>query len=199
MLREFTPIEELIPSIEAVLKVFDQLGNRKNRNKARMKFVIEKLGFAEFKRRWEEAYVSMGHARPTSGPIKLLAHEDEPTALIMPTSNGAKPSGGNGTVNGVGPESPFAMWKRTNIVPQKQAGYVTAVVKLFMGDMTAGQMVHLADLAERYSNGNLRTTINQNIVIRWVPESRVGELYEELVSQGLSDPGAELVEDIPVR
>ena len=65
-LREFTPMDELIPSIEAVIKVFDTLGNRKNRNKARMKFVIEKLGFAEFKRRWEEAYVSMGHARPNS-------------------------------------------------------------------------------------------------------------------------------------
>ncbi len=60
VLREFTPIDELIPSIEAVIKVFDTLGNRKNRNKARMKFVIEKLGFAEFKRRWEEAYVAMG-------------------------------------------------------------------------------------------------------------------------------------------
>src|SRR5512138_2746635 len=72
VLREFTPIDELIPSIEAVIKVFDTLGNRKNRNKARMKFVIEKLGFPEFKRRWEEAYVSMGHARPSSQPIQLL-------------------------------------------------------------------------------------------------------------------------------
>jgi sulfite reductase (ferredoxin) len=57
-------------------------------------------------------------------------------------------------------------------------------------------MLHLADLADRYSNGNLRTTINQNMVIRWVPEPRLGELYQELASQGLSDPGAELVEDI---
>ena len=65
-----------------------------------------------------------------------------------------------------------------------------------MGDVTAGQMLHLADLADRYSNGNLRTTINQNMVIRWVPESRLGELYQDLVSQGLSDPGAELAEDI---
>ena len=71
VLREFTPMDEVIPTIEAVIKVFDTLGNRKNRNKARMKFVIEKLGFAEFKRRWEDAYLSMGHARPTQQPIKL--------------------------------------------------------------------------------------------------------------------------------
>ena len=196
VLREFTPIEELIPSIEAVIKVFDTLGNRKNRNKARMKFVIEKLGFAEFKRRWEETYVSMGHARPASQPFKLLEHQDHPVPLIMPTSNGAKPSASNEFVNGAAQETPFAMWKRTNVVPQKQAGYVTAVIKLFMGDLTASHMLHLADLAEHYSNGNLRTTINQNMVIRWIAENRLEELYEDLASQGLADPGAELVEDI---
>lgn len=196
VLREFTPIEELIPSIEAVIKVFDTLGNRKNRNKARMKFVIEKLGFAEFKRRWEEAYVSMGHARPASQPFKLLEHQDHPVPLIMPTSNGAKPSASDGSVNGTAQETPFAMWKRTNVVPQKQAGYVTAVIKLFMGDLTTAHMLHLADLAEHYSNGNLRTTINQNMVIRWIPEDRLETLYEDLASQSLADPGAELVEDI---
>ena len=122
VLREFTPIDELIPSIEAVIKVFDQLGNRKNRNKARMKFVIEKLGFAEFKRRWEEAYVAMGHARPNSQTITLLEHNDEPLPLIMPASNGTKPTATNGPLNGQGQETPFAMWKRTNVVPQKQPG-----------------------------------------------------------------------------
>lgn len=198
VLREFTPMEELIPSIEAVIKVFDTLGNRKNRNKARMKFVIEKLGFDEFKRRWEEAYVSMGHARPSNGPLKIVTHHDEPVPLIMPTSNGAKPAPvqGNGNGNGALQESPFDMWKRTNVVRQRQPGYVSAVIKLFMGDLTAGQMLHIADLAERYSNGNLRTTINQNMIIRWIPESRIADLYADLASQGLSDPGAELVEDI---
>ncbi len=197
-LREFTPVDELIPSIEAVIKVFDTLGNRKNRNKARMKFVIEKLGFAEFKRRWEEAYVAMGHARPSHEPIKLLQYQDDPGPLIMPTSNGAKVGAaqGNGHVNGEHQDTPFEMWKRTNVVRQKQSGYVTAAIKLFMGDLTAGQMLRIADLADRYSNGNIRTTINQNMVIRWIPEARIGDLFADLVSHGLSDPGAELVEDI---
>jgi sulfite reductase (ferredoxin) len=200
VLREFTPIDELIPSIEAVIKVFDTLGNRKNRNKARMKFVIEKLGFAEFKRRWEEAYVAMGFARPSSEPLTVLAHRDEPVQLIMPTSNGngANPSAeqGNGHPNGGYQETPFAMWKRTNVVRQKQSGYVAAVIKLFMGDLTTEQMLHIADLAERYSNGNIRTTINQNMIIRWIPEAQIADLYDDLASKGLSDPGAELVEDI---
>jgi sulfite reductase (ferredoxin) len=195
LLREFTPIEELIPSIEAVIKVFDTLGNRKNRNKARMKFVIDKLGFDEFKRRWEAAYVAMGHALPKNGSMTLLQHQDEPTPLIMPTRNEAASENGNGK-SVIGRETPYEMWKRTNVMKQKQEGYVTAAIKLFMGDITVEQMLFVADLAERYSNGNLRTTINQNMVIRWIPSDLVPRLYEDLVSRGLADPGAELVEDI---
>lgn len=197
LLREFTPMEELIPSIEAVIKVFDTLGNRKNRNKARMKFVIDKLGFDEFKRRWEAAYVAMGRALPKNGSLTLLPHQDEPTPLIMPARNGS--TNGNGNGNGapvIGRETPYEMWKRTNVAKQKQKGYVTAAIKLNMGDITAEQMVFVADLAERYSNGNLRTTINQNMVIRWIPADLVPQLYEDLASHGLADPGAELVEDI---
>lgn len=198
VLREFTPMEELLPSIEAVIKVFDTLGNRKNRNKARMKFVIEKLGFDEFKRRWEAAYESMGYATPSHEPIKLLTYADEPVPLIMPTRNGSGPSSlnGNGSGSGIGHETPFEMWKRTNVVKQKQPGYVTAAIKLFMGDLTSEQMLGVADLAERYANGNIRTTINQNMVIRWIPESQIESLHADLVAQGLADPGAELVEDI---
>jgi len=199
LLREFTPMEELIPSIEAVIKVFDTLGNRKNRNKARMKFVIDKLGFEEFKRRWEAAYVAMGHALPKNGSLTLLQHQDEPTPLIMPTRNGLANGNGNGYSNGthaIGHETPFEMWQRTNVVKQKQEGYVTAAIKLFMGDITVDQMLFVADLAERYSNGNLRTTINQNMVIRWIPTDLVSKLHEDLASRGLADPGAELVEDI---
>ena len=198
VLREFTPMDELIPSVEAVIRVFDTLGNRKNRTKARMKFVIDKLGFEEFKRRWEEAYISMGQARPTHEPIKVLSHSDDPVPLIMPTSNRSKQEGmrTNGYVQNPRVETPFEMWQRTNVVHQKQDGYVAAVVKLFMGDLTTEQMLLIADLADRYSNGNIRTTINQNMIIRWVPESRITDLYAELASQGLADPGAELVEDI---
>jgi sulfite reductase (ferredoxin) len=197
LLREFTPMEELIPSIEAVIKVFDTLGNRKNRNKARMKFVIDKLGFEEFKRRWEAAYVAMGHTLPKNGSVTLLQHQDEPPPLIMPTRNGTANGNGNGDrTHEIGDETQFEMWKRTNVVKQKQEGYVTAAIKLFMGDITAEQMLFVADLAERYSNGNLRTTINQNMAIRWVSVEMVPHLYEDLASRGLADPGAELVEDI---
>jgi sulfite reductase (ferredoxin) len=199
LLRAFTPMEELIPSIEAVIKVFDTLGNRKNRNKARMKFVIEKLGFDEFKRRWEAAYTAMGYALPQNRSLTLLQHADEPVQLIMPTRPGTQNGQANTHGHGsdmVGQETPYQMWRRTNVVRQKQPGYATAAIKLFMGDITAEQMLFVADLADRYSNGNLRTTINQNVVIRWIPEDMIAGVYDDLASRGLADPGAELVEDI---
>jgi sulfite reductase (ferredoxin) len=198
VLREFVPMDELISSVEAVIKVFDTLGNRKNRNKARMKFVIDKLGFDEFKRRWEEAYVAMGHARPDHGPIRLLEHRDEPPRLIMPTSSKIVSANGhhNGNGNGSHPESAYQAWKRTNTVTQRQPGYAAVIIKLQMGDITSLQMNAVADLAETYSNGNLRTTINQNIILRWIPETQIEALYAELAAYGLAAPGAELVEDI---
>ncbi len=195
VLQEFVPGDELIPSIEAVIKVFDTLGNRKNRHKARLKFVIDKLGIEEFTRRWEAAYTAMGHSRPARKPIMLLAHQDNPVPLIMPTrTNGS----GNGAVsdNGSDEGSAFELWRRTNVVKQKQSGYVAVLIKLPMGDLTTAQMYALADLAEIYSNGNIRTTINQNMIIRWVPEARLREFYDDLASHGLADPGAESVEDI---
>src|SRR6185436_3824110 len=100
------------------------------------------------------AYVGMGQARPAPGPIKLLQHPDEPAPLIMPAPVSAAGKGnghGNGhdsSGNGHGAgETPYQMWKRTNVVPQKQPGYAAAVVKLQMGDLTAQQMLFIADLA----------------------------------------------------
>ena len=199
VLREFVPMNELIPSIEAVIKVFDTLGNRKNRNKARMKFVIEKLGFQEFTRRWEKAYRAMGYETGDQEPLRLLNHHDDPGPLIMPTLAGAQGNGHGNGASGNGRadlDDPYQTWKRTNVVRQKQAGYAAAVIKLPMGDITSAQMNVVADLAERYSNGNLRTTINQNLVLRWIPEAGLSSLYDELASHGLGDPGAERTEDI---
>ena len=200
LLREFVPMNELIPSIEACIKVFDNLGNRKNRSKARMKFVIDKLGFEEFTRQWKEAYDMLLKSGATTPTLHLLPYQDE-APLIMPTRSGnGTSSNGNGTGNGTNgstdAQSSFDVWRKTNVIAQRQAGFLAAVVKLPSGDMTTEQMYALADFAEAYANGNIRTTINQNMIIRWIPETRIHELYESLASQGLAAPGAEGVEDI---
>ena len=192
LLREFVPVDALIPSIEAIIKVFDSLGNRKNRSKARMKFVIEKLGFDEFRRRWEAACTELFGASPVHPPLQLLPHAD-PAPLVMPAKNGANGRGGHG--QDAAP-SAFATWQRTNVSPQRQQGFVAVMVRLPTGDVTAEQMFAVADLAERHANGNVRTTIGQNVIIRWVPDAHLDTLYQALAAQGLGQPGANHTEDI---
>lgn len=204
-LREFVPMEELIPSIEAVLKVFDNLGNRKNRSKARMKFVIDKLGFEEFESRWKATYEAMLQSGATKLGMEVTEYPDAPT-LIMPTKSG---NGASGSGNGHHPikaspngssraeeQAGFDLWRKGNVVSQKQDGFYAAAVKLPSGDITSEQMFILADLIERYSNGNVRTTINQNMMVRWIPEPYLPKFFNELANHGLGDPGAEGVEDI---
>jgi sulfite reductase (ferredoxin) len=203
-LREFVPMEELIPSIEAMLKVFDNLGNRKNRSKARMKFVLDKLGFEEFSKRWKESYDSMIQSGATKLGLIPGVYPDDPS-LIMPEKNGngaSAQSNGHSSSNGSSQNGAstssdaFNAWCGTNVITQRQSGFKAAAVRLRSGDLTTEQMFVLADLAERYANGNIRTTINQNMMVRWIPESQLPHFYEELLTHGLGDPGAEGVEDI---
>ncbi|MDX2420968.1 MAG: nitrite/sulfite reductase, partial [Nitrospirota bacterium] len=203
-LREFVPMEELIPSIEAMLKVFDNLGNRKNRSKARMKFVLDKLGFEEFSKRWKESYDSMIQSGATKLGLIPGVYPDDPS-LIMPEKNGnGAPAQSNGhsssngsSQNGASTSSDaFNAWCGTNVITQRQPGFKAAAVRLRSGDLTTEQMFALADLTERYANGNIRTTIGQNMMVRWIPDSQLPHFYEELVTHGLGDPGAEGVEDI---
>jgi len=189
LLYEYLPMEDLLPLCEAILKVFDKLGNRKNRHKARMKFVIDKLGFEEFKRRVEAEFA-----------VTRKSHEGR--SLTLPTGLDIQPQliqpvrspGGNG--NDGRAETPFEMWRRTNVVPQRQPGFSAVFIRLAMGDITSAQMLEVADLIDEFANGNTRTTIQQNLCIRWVPTDRVKHLYERLVAVALGDPGAEQVEDI---
>jgi sulfite reductase (ferredoxin) len=195
LLYEYLPMEDLLPLCEAILKVFDNLGNRKNRNKARMKFVIEKLGFEEFKRRVEAEFAATRKSHEGRS-LTLPTGLDIPPHLIQPVrSNGGNDaSKGNGSDGHA--ETPFDMWKRTNVVPQRQPGFSAVFIRLAMGDITSAQMLEVADLIDEFANGNIRTTIQQNLCIRWVPTDRVKDLYERLVPVDLGDPGAELVEDI---
>src|SRR6058998_139775 len=195
LLYEFLPMEDLLPLCEAILKVFDNLGNRKNRHKARMKFIIDKLGFEEFKRR-VEAEFSVTRKSHEGRSLTLPTGLDIPPQLIQPVRS----NGGNGTSKGNGSdghaETPFDMWKRTNVVPQRQPGFSAVFIRLAMGDITSAQMQEVADLIDEFANGNIRTTIQQNLCIRWVPTARVKDLHKRLVAVDLGDPGAELVEDI---
>lgn len=181
---EFVPAEELLPLSQAMSKVFSRLGERKNRNKARMKFVVAKLGIEEFRREVLAEREKLYHDPAWTAFMENLdAYDEEP--LKPPTQlNGAtKPEG-------------FDEWFASNVRPQRQPGYAVVTVTLPLGDITADQTRALADMARKYVKETVRTTVEQNLVLRWVTMTDLPALYRELKAIGLGDPGAETTVDI---
>jgi sulfite reductase (ferredoxin) len=188
LLNDFVPVEDLLATCEAVIRVFNQRGNRKNRNRARIKFLIEKLGMAEFRRLFEVEY----NAIQAKGKIPLdLSAIPDSESPPTPGLNRLPLSHENGHFG-----STYEKWLRTNVLPQRQAGYVSVIVKLPLGDLTAGQLKELAKIARDFAGGSIRTTIQQNIVLRWVHEQDLKALYLALLKIALADGGAERLGDV---
>jgi sulfite reductase (ferredoxin) len=184
LLDEFLPEAELLPMTQAVSRVFGRLGEKENRARARIKFLVKKLGIEEFRRLvLEERTKLRPDPRWTAYLDDLSALEEQP---YLPPSE-----------LGTARNSPaFDAWRLTNVRPQKQPGYVTAKVTLPLGDFTPTQGRRLADLARRFAETSLRTTVDQNLLFRWVPEGELPELYAELYRMGLGDLGADTVSDV---
>jgi len=180
----FLPEEELLPISQAISRVFARLGEKKNRNHARIKFLVAQLGIEEFRRLvLEERAILPQDPRWTEYLSELHAGDEKPLhpAQKLP----AAPRDEN-----------FMRWYKTNIRAQKQAGYATVTVALPLGDITADQLRSLADIARRFTNGTIRTTVDQNIVLRWISENQLPELYAALKEAGLAQPGAGTIVDV---
>ena len=182
--EEFLPVEELLPTAQAIARVFARLGEKKNRNRARIKFLVAKLGIEEFRRLVrEERAILPEDSRWTSFLDDLTLTDEEPL----------KPGQ---TLNGTESSAEFTEWCRTNVYQQRQEGYVVATVALPLGDITSHQLRALADISRRYVQETARTTVEQNIVLRWVSETDLPQLYSELVALGLAETGAGTVVDV---
>jgi sulfite reductase (ferredoxin) len=184
VLSEFTPEEEFLPQIQAVARVFARLGEKKNRGRARIKFLIAKLGIDEFRRLVAEERERLPHDDRWTAFLKDLPRtQGEPTRPAAPPASGAGRDG-------------FDAWHATNVTPQRQEGYAVATINLPLGDLTADQARALADIARQYVGDNLRTTVEQNIVLRFVAEADLPALYSELATIGLGAPGAGTIVDV---
>ncbi|MGH0032146.1 MAG: nitrite/sulfite reductase [Myxococcota bacterium] len=184
VLSEFTPEEEMLPQIQAVARVFARLGEKKNRGRARIKFLVAKLGIEEFQRLVEEERGK-------------LPHDDRWTAFLsdMPHTRGEAPKPAAALPAGDhGPE--FAEWFATNVRAQRQEGYSVVTLALPLGDLTSDQGRALADIARTYCGDNMRTTVEQNIVLRFVADADLPALHGELQAIGLAAPGAETIVDV---
>ncbi len=184
VLSDFVPEEELLPVTQAVCKVFTRLGEKRNRNRARIKFLVEKLGIEEFRRLvFEEREKLPDDPRWTAYLDGLEHFTEKPSKESSPLSEQPELEG-------------FKEWYETNVYKQRQEGYYLVTLNLPLGDLTSEQAWDLADIARKYTPDTLRTTVEQNIVLRWVSEADLPELYQELDSVGLAAPGAGTIMDI---
>jgi sulfite reductase (ferredoxin) len=179
---EFLPEEELLPLCQSVGLVFARLGEKKNRNTARLKFLITKLGLDEFRRLVEEQRAAL-----TPDPRWTEYLKDVPSAVEEPLH----PPQFLQIRSAAFADREFQTWYDRNVYGQRQSGYATVTVALPLGDITSDQLRTLADIARKYTRETIRTTIEQNIILRWVSEGDLPELYRELkaVSLAAHDPG----------
>jgi sulfite reductase (ferredoxin) len=188
----FVPPEELLPLAQAIARVFARHGEKKNRNRARIKFLIQDLGIEKFRElvreerkilpfdpRWTE-YIEQALLEFRETPLKPGG--ELPNLVSIEASNGGSDK--------------LKRWLKFNTRPQKQPGYVTVTVALPLGDITANQLRSLADIVRRFTKETIRTTVEQNFVIRWVSKSDLPELYAALQAVGLGDAGAGALVDI---
>ncbi|MCI0843474.1 MAG: nitrite/sulfite reductase, partial [Chloroflexi bacterium] len=172
---------------EAALKVFDKEGGipnflRKNMNKARVKFIVKKLGIEEFRRQVDEELAQPWAWEPLDMPaLKQLAPEG-PTPGPAP--------------NSVQPGPDFERWVKTNVVQQPQPGYVAVTLTIPLGNLSPEQFRAVGDIMRRFSGGNARTQQNQNLVLRWVHEAGLPALHSEIKKIGFGDPDAGLLSDV---
>ncbi|MEW6751451.1 MAG: nitrite/sulfite reductase [Candidatus Latescibacterota bacterium] len=184
LLTPFLPETELLPTAQAIARVFARLGEKRNRNRARLKFLVARLGIEEFGRLVEEERrVLPADRRWTSYLEEARQHAEGALRPAAPLDGGPHAEG-------------FEAWRRTNVRRQPQAGYVVATVALPLGDLTAQQGRDLASLCRRYVADTVRTTVEQNIVLRWVSEADLPALYRDLQEIGLAEPGAGTIVDI---
>jgi len=175
VLHEFLPPDRLLPVCEAVVRVFARTGNRRNRNQARMKYALRKLGWEAFKAEIDKEAAGIPASRdPEIEKYQESAPPARPDAAADLHARVAR--SGDGA---------FRAWAATNALPQRQRGYSMAFVTLPRGDITAGQLDRLADLLGRYGAGTLRTAIDQNLLMRWVRSEDLPALHRDLVAIGL--------------
>ncbi len=170
ILDAFVPEEELLALCQAVCRVFSRLGERKNRARARLKFVIKKLGIEEFRKVVAQERASIPEDERWT---TYLADLDAVTDVPLREGRAPTPSG----IDALAPSlrESFAYWRKHNIWTQPQHGYVTATVRLPLGDMTSEQTRALTDIAREFSGDTIRFTIEQNLVVRQLSEADLPE------------------------
>jgi sulfite reductase beta subunit-like hemoprotein len=199
-LEEFTSRDDLLTTIESILRVFDHHGNRDNKLRARMKWLVDTMGLDELRERIfrERRMLLASVTWPGGIPDYVQSHGDEPAgAGADPTPVGVPvsflPAKSGNTL--LGTDNGFARWELANVVRGVAKGTVSAYAYARLGDLTADQLRALASI-QRDFGVELRVTNRQNIVLRGLADEQLPSLYERLAAIEMAEPGAELARDV---
>ena len=180
-LYEFLPSDKIIPLMEGVLRVFDRFGERKSRAKARMKFLLKDIGLEAFRNLIEEEQKAIEFKTVAIDAASYVV--SKPVTIEAPEVE-------------IKDQTAFDLWKSTNLIPQKQKGYVAIGIKVLLGDFYTDKARLLADLVETYAAGEIRLTLRQNIVIPFVKKDLVPLFYSELKKLEFVEAGYNKAVDI---
>jgi sulfite reductase (ferredoxin) len=194
-LEDFTPREELMPTLEAILRVFNNHGNRDNKLRARMKWLVDTMGWEELQARvLKERRLLLGSSSWPGGlPDEVEKVGDAAAGVaagVVPT-----PMGHGTPVQITRRTSGFESWDDTNVVRGAAKGTVSAIAYARLGDVTSEQFRALAAL-QRELGLEVRLTNRQNVALRGLTEEQLPALYEQLAAIGMAQPGAELARDV---
>ena len=168
LFETFVPAHEIHLVAEAVKRVFDQHGNRRDRHKARIRFLLEQVGLEQF-RQWYRQELAAIRPSAENLAIRPLPPAPDRTAVAS-----AQPAPG------------FSPWRTTSVEPQKQAGSWLVHIPLPLGEISADTLEQLADVVEKHGEGCVRTTQRQGLVLRWVRSEELSALHAGLAHLGLA-------------
>ncbi len=190
-LEEFTSREDLLATIEATLRTFDHFGNRDNKLRARMKWLVDTMGIDELRERIvkERKFLRASATYPGGLPEAVLLTGDAPAGMgTEVVADGGVPIEFSGL-------DPYRKWELANVVRGRANGTVSAYAHCKLGDITSAQFRQLADI-QRDFGAELRITNRQNFVLRGLTEEQLAPLYERLVAADMHRAGAELARDV---
>ena len=188
VLYDFVSVNEYLKVVEAVIRIFDRQDElRKNRARARIKFFIDRIGLEAFRElvdaEMQGEWIKERHFDPE--PIKFIDNEEE--RLPAKPLNPGSPNGD---------QHEFSTWAAANVQPQRQDGFSTAEVKVARGDLSIEQLRGVAQIMRDFTGGNARTTDEQNVLLRWVRNESLYDVWCRLNEIGLSDAGARQINDV---
>ena len=193
--RDFLPVADLLPYVEAVLSVYNMLGRRDNKYKARIKITVHETGAAEITRMIEERFAEV---RPLFGGHDQALLESIRTAFAPPAFRDAPVDAYDAFYKA---DPTFRAWADTNLTPHRNAQYAIVTVSIKAhgetpGDATSAQMHLLADLAETYGHDDLRISHEQNVILAHVHKSDLPTVHAALLTAGLATANVGLLSDI---